>query len=171
MIAIIKFLRTIDKCIEKFSKVGLLVSVLGMLFISILTIVLRWVNVPLLWADPLVRHLVFLCAFLGGALATGGREHIGIDILGKYLESRGREDIRKHVLRVLDVACVGIVIWLMMASVDFTVMELKHGPIAFLGIHSGVLVGIIPFGLAMICYRFFYLFVSSFFDLDQKEST
>ena len=59
-----------------------------MMILSITGIVLRWFNIAFLWIDPLVRHLVFICTFLGGAIATGRGTHIGIDIIGRLLESR-----------------------------------------------------------------------------------
>ena len=73
-------LKSTDKFIEKISISLLVVCVLSMLLLSVLNIFLRWFNTTLFWVEPLVRHLVFLSAFLGGVLATGNRSHIGIDI-------------------------------------------------------------------------------------------
>ena len=58
----------------------------AMLIISTLSIFLRWFQVSFLWTDPLVRHLVFITAFLGGSLATGANNHIRIDLAGKLFE-------------------------------------------------------------------------------------
>ncbi|WP_372652398.1 TRAP transporter small permease [Halobacteriovorax sp.] len=157
-----KFFRVIDQIIEKLSTWTLLVSVLGMLTLSVLAIVLRWFNFTLHWIEPFVRHLVFLSTFLGGVLATGRGTHIGIDILGKYLESIHSDLLYNWIRRVISLASFLTLTWLIYASYNFLLVELKYGKPVFWGIESGYLVAIIPFGFALIAYRFFYLFISSF---------
>lgn len=156
-------LKGLDTLIEKIAHVGLYICVTGMILFSVLTIVFRWLDFNVLWFDPLVRHLVFLAAFLGGVLATGRRTHIGIDILGKYFETKGMEKSKNLVGRIISLASTLTLVWLIKASYDFTKIEFQYGKEEFLGIHSGFLVGIIPLGFILICYRFFYIFVSSFY--------
>lgn len=159
----------LDKWVEKFSSGLLIVSVFGMLILSVLTIVLRWFNISFLWFEPFVRHLVFLSAFLGGVLATGRKTHIGIDILGKYLESKKSKVMHEWVGRVISLASFITLIWLVKESaIGFVEMEAEYGKPHFLGIHSKYLVSIIPFGCSLIAYRFFYLFISSF-SKNEKE--
>ena len=55
-----------------------------------------------------------------------------------------------------------VLCWLIKASVDFTIVEFRYGRLAFLEIHTGFLVTIIPVGFSLIAYRFFYRFVNSF---------
>jgi len=157
-----KVLRALDQLIEKLSTWTLLVCVLSMLSFSVMAIVLRWFNITLHWIEPLVRHLVFLSTFLGGVLATGRGTHIGIDILGKYLESIHSEHLYHWIRRVISLASFLTLAWLIYASYNFLLVELKYGKPVFWGIESGYLVGIIPFGFALLAYRFFYLFVDSF---------
>ena len=164
-----KALKLIDDWIDKFSSSVLVISIFLMLFFSLLTIVFRWVNISFPWFESLVRHLVFLSAFLGGVLATGRKSHIGIDILGKYLENRGRHDLNVYVGRVIAVISFGTLVCLAIAAVEFMKVELQYGKPVFLGIHSGFLVGIIPFGFYLLAYRFFYLFVSSFLSEEVKK--
>jgi TRAP-type C4-dicarboxylate transport system permease small subunit len=155
-------LQLVDSAIEKISSAGLVLSVFMMLIFSILTIILRWFEITFLWFDPLVRHLVFLSAFLGGVIATGRGSHIGIDIIGKYLESKKKYFYLKQVRRIISFVSFGTVCWLIVASMEFFRVEQEYGKESFLGIHSSVLVAIIPFGFSLICYRFFYLFIKSF---------
>ena len=157
-----KLLKFIDQFIDKISTWTLLVSVLLMLTLSVLAIVLRWFNLTLHWIEPFVRHLVFLSTFLGGVLATGRGTHIGIDILGKYLESINSELLYIWVRRITSLASFLTLGWLVYASYNFLLVELKYGKPVFWGIESGYLVAIIPVGFGLIAYRFFYLFVSSF---------
>lgn len=158
----IKFLKIIDQSIEKLTVVLLVTGVALMLSFSLMTIVLRWFESSFLWLDPLVRHLVFLCTFLGGVMATGRGSHIGIDIVSKTLEVQGRERWLLPIKRLISLVSFVTLLWLIQASYLFMTIELEYGRASFLGIHSGVLVGIIPVGFALIAYRFFYLFMASF---------
>ena len=157
-----KILKVIDKTIEKLATWGLVFCVGLMLLITIFAILMRWMEQTFLWADPLVRHLVFLSAFLGGTVATGRRRHIGIDVISKFLESKNLLHIQIWIRRVLEFTSFLIMIWLCKASFDLMQLEFKFGKIVFLGVHSGVLIGIIPFGILLIAYRFFFLFIQSF---------
>ncbi len=152
----------IDKAIETFSKYALIVSIAIMLSLSLATIVFRWFNMTFMWMDPMIRHLVFLSAFLGGVLATGAKNHIGIDVASKILENKGWHSLNNNLRRLVDIAAIVVLVWLTKAAVSFVQMELEFGKEVMLGIHSGVLVMIIPFGFGLIAYRFFYNFVQTF---------
>lgn len=147
-------IKKIDTAIDKISFYGILVCVSGMLLLTVLNIVLRWVNTTLLWIDPLVRHLVFLTAFLGGVLATGKDNHIRIDLIGKVLESFKKEGLALWINRVVYLIAMIATGLLAKAGQDFAKMEFEFGKEAFLGIHSGVLTSIIPVGMGLIFIRF-----------------
>ncbi|WP_127718159.1 TRAP transporter small permease [Halobacteriovorax sp. HLS] len=157
-----KVLGTLDQFLEKFARYGLVFSVLTMLILSVLTIVLRWFDTTIHWVEPFVRHLVFLSTFLGGVLATGRGEHIGIDIVSKWLEARHLDKAQAIIKRIISLASCLTLLWMIKASYDFFLVELKYGKEVFWGIKSGYLVAIIPFGFSLIAYRFFYSFISSF---------
>ena len=163
-----KVLSFIDQWIEKITGYTLVAGVFTMLFFSVLNIVLRWFETTIHWVEPLVRHLVFLCAFLGGVIATGRGTHIGIDILGKYFESKEMVKAYAWTRRIIAFFSFLVLIWLIQSSMNFVTVELKYGKAVFWGIHSGVLVGIIPLGFTLIGYRFFYLLLNSFFGEDEK---
>ncbi|MBT7610335.1 MAG: TRAP transporter small permease [Bacteriovoracaceae bacterium] len=155
-------LKAIDEIIEKLSSYVLIFSVFSMLLISVLSIILRWFSISIHWTEPFVRHLVFLATFLGGVLATGRGTHIGIDIVGKYLESKNLEHYSLWITRIIALASFLTLVWLTVSAKAFMDVELKYGKPVFWGISSGFLVGIIPFGFSIIAYRFFYIFVDSF---------
>jgi TRAP-type C4-dicarboxylate transport system permease small subunit len=155
-------LKVIDEIIEKLSSYALIFSVFAMLLISVISIVLRWFSISIHWTEPFVRHLVFLSTFLGGVLATGRGTHIGIDIIGKYLESKNLNQFSIWITRVISITSFCTLVWLVLASISFMLIELKYGKAVFWGISSGFLVGIIPFGFSLIAYRFFFIFVDSF---------
>jgi len=163
----IKILGNIDHLIEVLTSKLLVICVLVMLLLSVASIVLRWGGLSFLWLDPVVRHLVFLCTFLGGAIATGRGTHIGIDIIGKQLEARKLNHYQDLINRAIYLASFAVLIWMIKASIEFTKVEFEYGRAEFLGIHSGFLVSIIPVGFAVICYRYFYLFINSFNKLEK----
>ena len=131
-----------------------------MLTLTLFSIVTRWVSYTTLWVDPLIRHMVFLSAFLGGVLATGGRQHIGIDILSKYLE-RFENELLIHIQQIfLNLVSFIVLLWAVYASTQLVKDAFQYEGIVFLGIHSGYLVSIIPLGLSLMAFRFFFLAIA-----------
>ena len=160
-----KVLKAVDTFLEKVSLYSLIVSVLGMLLLTLLTIVLRWFSVTYLWMDPLIRHLVFLSTFLGGVLATGSKQHIAIDIIYKMAEQKGKEKLTLLFQFVTALVSALTLVWLITAALQFVDNAFKYEKVVFLGIHRGVLVSIIPFGLGLISYRFIVIAVESLMKL------
>lgn len=160
---IFKVFHTFDKTVEKIATGLLVFCVLGMLFMSVSNIVLRWFDSHVLWFEPAVRYLVFFSAFLGGAIATGKRSHIGIDIIGKYLEAKKLFDAHRWVARIIDLASLIVLFYLTKACVDFVGEEAKYGrKDVFIGIHAKYLAMIMPFGFGIIALRFFNNIILSF---------
>ncbi len=154
--------RFIDKLIEKGSSYLLVICVALMLSLSVFAIVMRWFETSFLWMEPFVRHLVFLSTFLGGVVATGRGTHIAIDVLNKKIDMNGPDWAKRLSHRVMNLASGMALIWLVRASWQFMNIEMEYGHEVFWGIHSGFLVGIIPFGLSLIAYRFMYRFLQTF---------
>lgn len=145
----------IDRFLDNFSYYGIVICVFLMLGLTVLNISLRWFNVSILWIDPFVRHLVFMSAFLGGVLATGKDNHIRIDLIGKVLEKYNKKSLSLWITRLNFSVAILATLLLAKAGVDFTKVEMEFGKEAFLGIHSGILTAIIPFGMSLIGLRFF----------------
>lgn len=147
-------IKKLDSWIDKVCFYLLVVCLGTMLLISIASIILRWFQVSFLWSDPLVRHLVFLSAFLGGALATGQGNHIRIDLASKLFEKVGT-GYQIWLARLLNLVSATTCIFLAKAGWDFAQMELQYGSDAFLGLKTGHMVFIITFGMGIIALRFF----------------
>ena len=160
--------KKIDTGFEKLVAWLLVVIVLAMLFLSSANIVARWFQHNITWVDPFVRHLVFFSAFLGGVIATGRGTHIGIDIIGKFVESKGWHQLREVINRVVMIASSIVLFWLIKASIDFTKVEMEFSKTEFWGIQSGYLVMLIPIGLSLIALRFILVLILSF-DPDKKN--
>ncbi len=145
----------IDNMIEK-GTIGLLVaSLFSTLFLMMLVMIGRFFNSTFLWADPLVRHLVFLGAFLGGILATGKGQHIAIDIIAKYFQRTGKKKSEEKLQGLVFLLSSIILIWQAKSAIPFVKDTFIYEKEAFLGIHRGYLVSIIPLGFAFISFRFF----------------
>jgi TRAP-type C4-dicarboxylate transport system permease small subunit len=151
---IFKFINLMDKWLEKATSHTLVVTILVMLLFSVFSIVIRFFNFSFLWMEPFVRHLVFLSIFLGGIVATGKGTHIGIDIIGKYLEGKGLHSVKSFVSFISNTISFITLFWLSYASIGFIKVEQEFGKEVFFGIHSSVLVMIIPVGFSLIATRF-----------------
>ena len=93
-------IKKIDTFVDRVAFYGIVISVFLMLGLTVLNISLRWFNTSFLWIDPVVRHLVFLSAFLGGTLATGQDNHIRIDLAAKVFESQGLPKLKAWIDRL-----------------------------------------------------------------------
>ena len=157
-----KLIKLIDSLVEKFSAYLLVGSILSILLFSSLSIILRWIHINLSWIDPFIRHLVFLGTFLGGVVATGRGNHIGIDIISKFLEIKGYHRAQRYIGRIINLFSFLVLLWLIKASVMFTKVEMEFSRKEFFGIDSGYLVAIIPIGVGLIAIRYLALFILSF---------
>lgn len=157
-----KVFKSIDNFVEKLSSYLLVASILSILFFSSLSIVMRWFHVNFSWIDPFVRHLVFLGTFLGGVIATGKGNHIGIDLISKFLEVKGYHRVQNQIARIINIFSFCVLVWLIKASVDFTKVEMEFSKPEFWGIPSSYLVAMIPVGVGLMAIRYFALFMLSF---------
>jgi TRAP-type C4-dicarboxylate transport system permease small subunit len=107
-----------------------------------------------MWIEPLVRHLVFLSAFLGGSVATSKRVHIKVDLLTKLVEKSQSKILKWFHSNLISLFCFIVCFFLTKAGWDFFLVEQEFGAPAFLNIHSSYLVAIIPFGMGLIGLRF-----------------
>ncbi|MEX0799553.1 MAG: TRAP transporter small permease, partial [Bacteriovoracaceae bacterium] len=149
----------IDKALGALAFALLSGSLFLMLTLTLVNIAARWFNVTFMWIDPLVRHLVFLSAFMGGALATGKGNHIRIDLAGRALEAMNKEKLKLKVDAAIDLVSAIACFFLLKAGWDFALVELEYGKPLFLNVHSGWLVSIIPFGFGLIGLRFIAAFL------------
>ena len=151
-------IKRLDNFLEQFSKWGIVLCLFLMLLFSVGSIVLRWINISFHWLDPAVRHLVFFATFLGGSLATGSNQNIKIDLLTRLLEGQKKESLKHKLNQLITLETLVIVLILAKVTWEFAKVEAEFGKNVFLGIHSSVLVGIIPFGFLLISLRLFCRF-------------
>lgn len=146
-------IKKFDQFLDNFSKWGILICLILMLSFSVSSIVLRWFGVSFHWIDPAVRHFVFLAAFFGGSLATGANQNIKIDLLPRFLEAQNKHFLSFLTNQIVTLITIMAVLILAKGTWDFVKVEIEYGKAVFWGIHSSVLVGIIPFGFLLISLR------------------
>jgi TRAP-type C4-dicarboxylate transport system permease small subunit len=153
------FLRQADSAFEKMTTWILVFILLAMMILSFLGIILRPFEITFTWLDPLIRHMVFVSCFLGGSLATSQGSHIAIDAAGRVFEHFKLYKTRWLMEKVVALSTIIILYQLMKSGLAFVEIELEFGKESFLGIHSGELVKIIPYGFFLIGIRFLFKFL------------
>jgi TRAP-type C4-dicarboxylate transport system permease small subunit len=103
----------------------------------------------LIWAEPLMRHLVLWLGALGAALASARMRHISVDALSRLLPASLLPARRWIVYSITAVAAYALLI----ATLRLIVDEREFGEVAFLGIRTWVLQLILPLAFAIITYR------------------
>jgi TRAP-type C4-dicarboxylate transport system permease small subunit len=103
----------------------------------------------ILWADPLMRHLVLWLGAMGAALASARMRHISVDALSRLLPDAVLPWRRAVVYGATAAAAYA----LMLATVRLVVDERSFGDVAFLGVRTWVLQLVLPVAFGIIVYR------------------
>lgn len=132
-------------------EVGVLGLLLGTLVVlGGLQIILRNIfHSGLLWADPLMRHIVLWLGCLGAALATTSARHINIDVFSRLLPKSINPWRRSIVYGATALATfmLGVSAWRLVVD------EKLYGDVAFLSVPVWVLQLVLPVAFFMISYR------------------
>lgn len=135
-------------------------AVVLMLFLTLLNIILRFFESTILWVEPVVRHLVFIAAFLGGSVASSKNEHIKIDIISKII----KKDFTKKLYQIfIQLFTIIILYYLFQSGVNFYEVEKEYASSVFLGFKSSTLVALIPFGFSLIIIQSIFNLISLIF--------
>jgi TRAP-type C4-dicarboxylate transport system permease small subunit len=132
-------------------EVAMLALLLGTLIgLGCLQIILRNLfQSGLLWADPLMRHIVLWLGCLGAALATTRVRHINIDVFTRLLPPAFRPLRRAIVYTATAVAAfvLGVAAWRLVVD------ERAFGEAAFGPFQVWMLQTVLPFAFFLISYR------------------
>lgn len=144
-------LRFLDKTLVKIETVFLVLFLTVMILLSFSQVVLRnFFDTGLLWADPLVRHLLIWAGFLGAAIATHEEKHISIDALSKFFSPRWKA-ISQIVTSLFAVI---VCYYLADAALVFLLDEKAAESEVFLSLPTWVALIILPAGYALIAVHF-----------------
>ena len=131
------------------------IGILGLMLMTLivlggLQIVLRNVfHSGVLWADPLMHHIVLWIGCLGAALATCNVQHINIDVFSRLLPDK----INPWRRSVVYVATSAATFVLGISTLRLVVDERSFGEIAFGPVPVWVLQVVLPVAFFMISYR------------------
>jgi TRAP-type C4-dicarboxylate transport system permease small subunit len=132
-------------------EVGALTVLLGaLILLGCMQIFLRnFFHSGVLWADPLMRHIVLWVGCLGAALATTKVRHINIDVFTRLLP-RWLKPVRRFV--VYSAATIAAFV-LGIAALRLVADERAFGDIAFGSVETWTLQTVMPFAFFVISYR------------------
>ncbi len=109
--SVLKILKNLGRRFNQMEELFISLLLLAMIFLASLQIFMRILfDSGLVWADPLLRHLVLWVGMLGAALATRYGKHITIDILSHLLPARGLLWLNL-VLNLFAVVVCGFLTW------------------------------------------------------------
>jgi len=130
---------------------GVIALLLGSLVVfgSTQIILRNFFHSGLLWADPLMRHVVLWLGCLGAAAATSEVRQIHIDVFTRLLPERARPARRMVVYTATAAAAFALGV----AALKLVIDERAFGDIAFGGLPIWVLQTVLPFSLFLISYR------------------
>lgn len=126
-----------------------------MILLAFLQVILRNVfSEGILWADPLLRHMVLWMGFLGASLATQKERHISIDLITRFLSPK-----KTHFTRIVtNLFAAGVCWFLTEAGWTFLQNERETGDILLtIGAQSFPAWWfqiIIPVGFGLMSFRF-----------------
>ncbi len=107
-------------------------------------------NSGLPWADSMVRVLVLWLSLVGAVIATRERQHIGIDVLVRFLPA----DLARWLQRVISLFAAAICSLIALASVFLVQLEREDGQLAFAQVPVWICELIIPIAFAAMAIRF-----------------
>ena len=105
----------------------------------------------ILWADPLIRHLVLWASFVGAFIATREDKHIRIDALWRILPAPAR-CLTQAFTSLFAAGVCSILCWI---AIRFVSDERAFGDLGFLDIPVWILQLIFPLALGLMALRFY----------------
>lgn len=132
-------------------EVGVLTVLLGaLILLGCMQIFLRnFFHSGVLWADPVMRHIVLWLGCLGAALATTRVRHINIDVFTRLLPEKLKPARRFVIYSATAVAAFVLGI----AALRLVTDERAFGDIAFGSVETWTLQTVLPFAFFVISYR------------------
>lgn len=122
----------------------------SLIFFGCLQIFLRnFFHSGIIWADPLMRHVVLWLGCLGGVMATARVRHISIDVFTRFIPARF-QPVRDKTIYFATAVAASI---LGFAALRLVIDEKEFGERAFLNIDVWMLQVILPIAFFLITYR------------------
>ncbi len=167
-----KWLRRLDKTLAVFENSLIIALVTVMVLMAFWQVIMRNLfDAGILWGDIFLRHLVLWVGFIGASLATRDEKHISIDILSR-MASRKMLPLVRIITDALTIVICGV---LARGGYKFVAYEKEAGTVLFkspwLGdVPAWIFQIIIPFGFALIGFRFFMKLLERFTVVFQRPA-
>jgi TRAP-type C4-dicarboxylate transport system permease small subunit len=130
---------------------AVLVTLLGLLVVLAGgQILLRQLDVALIWVDPLTRLLVLWVGVFGAVAASRDNQHIAIDALSRFLPARGQ----LAAGAVAGLFACGVCAVLAYEAARFVVFEHGGNTAALGGVPAWILALVLPLGFGLIAIRY-----------------
>jgi TRAP-type C4-dicarboxylate transport system permease small subunit len=130
---------------------AVLVTLLGLLVVLAGgQILLRQLDVALIWVDPLTRLLVLWVGIFGAVAASRDNQHIAIDALSRFLPARGQ----LAAGAVAGLFACGVCAVLAYEAARFVVFEHGGNTAALGGVPAWILALVLPLGFGLIAIRY-----------------
>ncbi|MCI8292918.1 MAG: TRAP transporter small permease [Hespellia sp.] len=103
-----KALKVFDKVVCTAEEVIAAISLLAMCIVVFMAVVLRSIGIPFSISDELSRYLMIWCIYVGVAVATREKAHVGVDVLIQMLP----EKVQKVLNIAVSFITLGVIVWL-----------------------------------------------------------
>ena len=134
----------------RFELTVITVLLASLIFFGCLQIILRnFFHQGIIWADPLMRHIVLWLGCAGGVMATSRLRHISIDVLTRVLPAH-LQGFRDKIIYLATAVAASL---LGMAALKLVVDEKTFGDKGFLNIDVWLLQSVLPVAFFLISYR------------------
>ncbi|MBV1869719.1 MAG: TRAP transporter small permease [Gammaproteobacteria bacterium] len=134
----------------------LALMLLTMILLAVAQIFLRNIfDTGIVWGDPLIRVMVIWVALAGAMVAGRNNSHISIDIISPWVNFKTLKLLRSASTLFTAIVC-GIMVY---HSIDFILLEVEDGSMAFASIPIWVCELIIPIAFTVLTLRFIICFV------------
>jgi TRAP-type C4-dicarboxylate transport system permease small subunit len=145
------YLHKLSTSMQKLEELLLALLLLVTILIPVIQIALRniW-GTGLLWGDSVVRFGVLWITLTGAMLASRAGQHIGIEVIHRYLSPTWK----RNVDRVIYLFTTGVCFVAAYYCYQFILMEYEGGDLAFAGIPLWVVELIMPVAFAVIGLRY-----------------
>lgn len=148
---ITSFLRHIIHLFHFIEEAFLVLLMSTLILVACGQILLRYFfEVTLFWADPLIRHMVLWCGFLGALIAVRTEKHIRIDAILRLLPTRQRLYLDR-ISNFISACICGLLSWI---SVRFIMDEFNFATRTFFDLPTWKLQLIFPITFICMCIRF-----------------
>lgn len=153
------------KFFENFEEILCSFFLLATLFIVLANIFMRYfLKTGLSWAEEITTTCFVWTVYIGAAAAYKKSQHIGIDLVVKYLSGGARKAVQISI----DVLLVILLIFIAYLSFKYAVIS-HHKTTAVIGISSSWVSSAIPAGFILMVIRTFQFFIRDWNTLQEEE--